>query len=61
MEMSEVFDSDKLGEIPSTPLLPGQSVSFSIAYGVLDEKDTVLNVTPDWDHESVLFTEDGKA
>src|SRR5690606_30840703 len=61
MEMSEVFVSDKLGEIPSTPLLPGQSVSFSIAYGVLDVKDTVLNVMPDWDHESVLFTEDGKA
>jgi hypothetical protein len=61
MEMSEVFDSEKLGESPYTPLLPGQSVSFSIAYGVLDEKDTVLSVSPDWDHESVLFTEDGKA
>lgn len=57
VEMAEVFDTDsKLDGSPMTPVLPGKTVAFDIGYPVVDPKDIVMNVTTDYDHADVLFT-----
>ncbi len=54
-EGSSVYDSEQLPPEPSTKLLDGREAQFQIAYGVVDPADLVLEVSPDWDHESVIF------
>ncbi len=54
-EGDEVFDSDRLGESPRTKLLNGREAKFTVAYGVANTQDLVMEVTPDFEHESVLF------
>jgi len=55
-EGEQVFDSEKLGDEPSTKLLNGREVKYKIAFGVADPKDLVLEIAPDWEHESAIFT-----
>ena len=55
-EGDRVFDSSKLGDEPNTKLLNGREAKFKVAFGVADPADLVLEVTPDFDHESALFT-----
>lgn len=54
-EGDRVFDSAQLPPEPSTKLLNGREVVFKMAFGVADPSDLVLEVAPDWEHESVLF------
>lgn len=54
-EGERVFDSGNLPPEPSTKLLDGREVTFKMAFGVADPDDLVLEVAPDWEHESVLF------
>lgn len=56
-ESEEIFDTDSgLEGSPMTPVLPGREVTFDIGYGVNNMKDLVLNVSPSFTTESVLFT-----
>lgn len=55
-EGEEVFDSEKLGDEPSTKLLNGREVKYKIAFGVADPKDLVLEIAPDFEHDSAIFT-----
>lgn len=54
-EADEVFDSENLGEMPQTKLLNGREAKFTVAYGVANPQDLVMEVTPDYEHEPVLF------
>jgi hypothetical protein len=57
VEGKEVYDSAKnIGGAPSTTLLPGREVQFTIGYGVADPADIVLEVTPDFAHDAAIFT-----
>lgn len=54
-EGDRVFDSSQLPPDPSTKLLNGREVKFKMAFGVADPADLVLEIRPDFEHESVLF------
>lgn len=54
-EASRVFDSEQLGDTPSTSLLPGREVEFTMAYGVNDPADLVMEVAPDFSYQNVIF------
>lgn len=54
-EGSQIFDSENLPAKPSTKLLDGREVTFKLAFGVADSSDLVVEVTPDFEHQSVLF------
>lgn len=54
-EGSRIFDSAKLPDTPSTKLLPGREAKFKMAFGVADPADLVVEVAPDYDHQSVIF------
>ncbi|MPQ97599.1 hypothetical protein GB931_06630 [Modestobacter sp. I12A-02628] len=53
-EQDEVYDGE-VGGSPDTTLLPGRDVTFTVAYGVADPADLVLEVQPGFDYESALF------
>lgn len=57
-EASTIFDSSqKIEGAPSTKLLAGKTVKFKIAYKVLNPKDIVMEVSPDFlEHDAVIFT-----
>lgn len=56
-EASEVIDADNgLDGAPSTTLIPGRESKFKIGYGVADPQDIVLEVSPGFDYDSVIFT-----
>ena len=56
IEGSQVFDSGGgLAGSPSTKLLKGREAKFTIGFGVEDSKDVVMEVTPSFEHKSVLF------
>jgi hypothetical protein len=54
-EGDQVFDSSQLPPAPSTKLLDGREAKFKMAFGVADPADLVLEIRPDFDHDSVLF------
>lgn len=54
-EGSQVYDSEKLPDQPTTKLLKGRESKFTVAFGVDNPKDLVMEVNPDFEHESVLF------
>lgn len=54
-EGARVFDSGQLPPDPSTKLLDGREVTFKMAFGVADPEDLVMEIRPDFSHESVLF------
>jgi hypothetical protein len=54
-EGDRVFDSSQLPPEPSTKLLDGREVKFKMAFGVADPVDLVLELRPDFKHDSVIF------
>ena len=54
-EASQVYDSEKLRESPRTKVLNGREAKFTVAFGVANPSDLVMEVAPDFEHESVLF------
>lgn len=56
-EAEQVFDSAKeINGAPSTSVLKGREVEFPIVFAVSDPKDIVMDVAPDYEHETVTFT-----
>jgi hypothetical protein len=57
-EGSQIFDSESgLDGGPMTSVLPGQSVTFPVAFGVADPSDLLVQVAPGpWDYEDALFS-----
>lgn len=53
-ESPSVYDP-QLGDKPSTKLLNGREAKFKLAFAVKDPKDLVMEVRPDFDHNSVLY------
>jgi len=53
-EATQIFDGETVGSYPSTKLRAGRDISFNIGFSVNDG-EFVLEVTPDYDHDSVLF------
>ena len=59
-EASEIFDTDNGADgSPMTSILPGKSVTWTAALNVSDPADVVIEFTPDFDFESVLFVTGG--
>lgn len=57
-EASEIYD-DNVGGSPMTSILAGKSVTYTVAFNVSDPADVVVEFTPDFEYESVLFTTGG--
>lgn len=56
-EGEQVFDSENgLEGSPNTKVLPGKKVKFTLGFGLKDLKDVVLEVTPDFEHDSAIFS-----
>jgi len=55
VEAKKVYDSD-MGSSPSTKVLPGREVKFSVAFGVADPKDLVVQVRPGFEYRDALWT-----
>lgn len=56
-EGEQVFDTAQgVDGSPSTQLLPGREARFALAYGVQKPSDLVLQVTPGFSYQPVLFT-----
>lgn len=57
VEGEEIFDSaNGLNGSPSTPILPGASITFPVGYGLSDPSDITLQTTIDFDAAPVLWT-----
>lgn len=57
-EAEQVFDSEKLGDDPTTKLLDGRELKYKIAFGVKDPGDLVMEISPDagLDYKGAIFT-----
>jgi len=57
-EGSQVFDSSSgIAGGPSTSLLPGQTVTFPVVFGVADPADVTLEINPGaWEYDAVIFS-----
>jgi hypothetical protein len=54
---AQVFDTaNGLDGTPYQTLLPGRSVAFRVGFGASDPADLVMEVTPGFDHEPVVYT-----
>ncbi|MBB5785997.1 hypothetical protein [Jiangella mangrovi] len=49
-EGSQVFDTDQGVDYPTAQVLPGQSVTFTDAWGVQDPADITLSIAPSFDY-----------
>lgn len=57
VEASKVYDSEQLGDEPSTTILPGREATFAVGYGVMDPADLVFEVTAGmFEYDDVIFT-----
>jgi len=56
VEAQKVYDSAQMGGSPSTKVLPGREVKFSVAFGVADPKDLVVQVRPGFEYRDALWT-----
>jgi hypothetical protein len=55
-EAAEVVDTANGFEgPPSTPILPGREGMWKVGFGVSDPDDLVMQVTPGFEYESVIF------
>jgi len=59
-ESNRVFDAEQniLGE-PGTPVLPGRSVTWEVAFGVLDPHDLTVAITPGSGTDPIIWTFEG--
>ena len=56
-EEAQVFDTEQgLEGAPYTTLLPGRSIAFRVGFGASVPDDLVLEVTPGFDYEPVVYT-----
>lgn len=57
-ESEQIFDGEELGGMPSTTVLDGKKVKFSIGFSVADPEDITMEVSPSFsfDEGSVIFT-----
>lgn len=56
-EAEEVYDSESgITGTPSTTLLPGREAVFKVAFGVQDPADLVMEVTPGFNYDAVIYT-----
>lgn len=57
VEANQIFDSEQnLGSAPSTKLLPGDKVTFDMAFAVADANDITLEINTDFERDEILFT-----
>lgn len=55
--VDQIFDSEQnIGSAPSGRILPGESVTFDVAFGVADPASVTLDVSADFDHDAVLYS-----
>ncbi|WP_421083849.1 hypothetical protein [Rothia nasimurium] len=55
--VDQIFDADQnIGSGPSGRILPGESVTFDVAFGVADPASVTLDVSADFDHDPVLYS-----
>lgn len=55
-EASKIYDTAKdIGGSLSTKILTGRESTYKVAFSVADPSDLVVEFTPDFTHESVLF------
>lgn len=55
--VDQIFDADQnIGSSPSGRILPGESVTFDVAFGVADPASVTLDVSADFDHDPVLYS-----
>lgn len=59
-EGDEIYD-DRVGGSPISSILPGRTVTFTVAYGVDDPADVVVEFAPTWDHQDAYWTTAGGA
>lgn len=57
-EGDEIYD-DEVGGGPTSNILPGRTVTFTVAYGVDDPADVIAEFAPTWDHQNAYWTTDG--
>ncbi|RXR28088.1 DUF4190 domain-containing protein [Oerskovia turbata] len=57
-EGSQVFDAaNEISSTPSTSVLPGQSVTFPVVFGVTDPADLTMEVNVGaWEYDAILFS-----
>jgi hypothetical protein len=56
-EQQQVFDSAAgIGGTPTTPILPGRESVFRIAFGAGDPNDLVMQVSPGFEYDAVIYT-----
>lgn len=56
-EAEQIFDSaGGLVGAPSTSVLAGREVVFTVGFGVSDPDDLVMEIAPDFDHDATFFT-----
>ena len=61
-EAEKVYDSEgNLGLPPSTKVLNGRQSTFTVGFGVSDPKDIVMEVSPGFDYESILYSSAGSS
>lgn len=59
-EASEIIDTaNGIEGAPMTPVLPGKSVKWTVAYNVADAGDVLVQLSPDFSLEPVLFSTGG--
>ena len=57
VEEEQIFDSENgIEGSPSTPILPGREAVFKIAFGATNPNDLVMQVSPSFDHEPIIYT-----
>ncbi len=57
VEASYVYETETLGDGPSTDVLPGRETAFRLGFGVADPADIVLEIAPNAaDYQTVIFT-----
>lgn len=55
--VDQIFDSEQnIGSAPSGRILPGESVTFDVAFAVADSESVTLDVSVDFDHDAVLYS-----
>lgn len=55
--IDQVFDAEKgIRDISSAKILPGEKVSYDVAFAVADPANVTLDVTVDFDRDEIIYT-----
>ncbi|MGO3152399.1 MAG: hypothetical protein ACTIJJ_07235 [Galactobacter sp.] len=57
-EAEKVYDSDSIGDEPTTSVQPGKSVSFKVGFIIKDPNDITMDLSPDitsFDEDGITF------